>query len=79
MVGKLAKYLKEKRKKKVMVVSADVYRPAAIEQLRILSEQVNVLCFPSSVEQNPVDIVHAAIADAKKSLLMCSWLILLAA
>ncbi|ALR03321.1 signal recognition particle protein [Xylella fastidiosa] len=67
MVGKLAKYLKEKRKKKVMVVSADVYRPAAIEQLRILSEQVNVLCFPSSVEQNPVDIVHAAIADAKKS------------
>ncbi len=36
MVGKLAKYLKEKRKKKVMVVSADVYRPAAIEQLRIL-------------------------------------------
>ncbi|ARO67729.1 signal recognition particle protein [Xylella fastidiosa subsp. pauca] len=67
MVGKLAKYLKGKRKKKVMVVSADVYRPAAIEQLRILSEQVNVLCFPSSVEQNPVDIVHAAIADAKKS------------
>lgn len=67
MVGKLAKYLKEKRKKKVMVVSADVYRPAAIEQLRILSEQVNVLCFPSSVEQNPVDIVRAAIADAKKS------------
>ncbi|KQH73918.1 signal recognition particle protein [Xylella fastidiosa subsp. sandyi] len=67
MVGKLAKYLKEKRKKKVMVVSADVYRPAAIEQLRILSEQVNVLCFPSSVEQNPVDILRAAIADAKKS------------
>ncbi|MCH7233221.1 signal recognition particle protein [Xylella fastidiosa] len=67
MVGKLAKYLKEKRKKKVLVVSADVYRPAAIEQLRILSEQVNVLCFPSSVEQNPVDIVRAAIADAKKS------------
>ncbi|MDD0944712.1 signal recognition particle protein, partial [Xylella fastidiosa] len=67
MVGKLAKYLKEKRKKKVLVVSADVYRPAAIEQLRILSEQVNVLCFPSSVGQNPVDIVRAAIADAKKS------------
>ncbi|HHW4680619.1 MAG TPA: signal recognition particle protein [Xylella taiwanensis] len=67
MVGKLAKHLKEKRKKKVMVVSADVYRPAAIEQLRILAEQVSVLCFPSSLDQHPVDIVRAAIADAKKS------------
>ncbi|AXI82528.1 signal recognition particle protein [Xylella taiwanensis] len=67
MVGKLAKHLKEKRKKKVMVVSADVYRPAAIEQLRILAEQVSVLCFPSSLDQHPVDIVRSAIADAKKS------------
>jgi signal recognition particle subunit SRP54 len=66
-VGKLAKHLKERRKKKVMVVSADVYRPAAIEQLRTLAEQVEVLFFPSTAEQKPVDIVRAAIADARKS------------
>lgn len=65
--GKLAKLLKEKRKKKVMVVSADVYRPAAIEQLKTLAEQVGVLFFASSPDQDPVDIVKAAIADAKKS------------
>ena len=46
-VAKLAKHLKEKRKKKVMVVSADVYRPAAIEQLKTLAQQVDVLFFPS--------------------------------
>jgi signal recognition particle subunit SRP54 len=66
-VAKLAKHLKERRKKKVMVVSADVYRPAAIEQLRTLAEQVDVLFFPSSADQKPVDIVRAAIADARKS------------
>ncbi|MCC8446913.1 signal recognition particle protein [Xanthomonas translucens] len=66
-VGKLAKHLKEKRKKKVMVVSADVYRPAAIEQLKTLAEQVGVLFFPSEASQQPVDIVRAAIADARKS------------
>ena len=65
--GKLAKLLKEKRKKKVMVVSADVYRPAAIEQLKTLAEQVGVLFFASDASQDPVDIVKAAIADAKKS------------
>jgi len=66
-VGKLAKHLKEKRKKKVMVVSADVYRPAAIEQLKTLAEQTGVLFFPSAPEQKPVDIVRAAIIDARKS------------
>ncbi|SBV36427.1 Signal Recognition Particle (SRP) component with 4.5S RNA (ffs) [uncultured Stenotrophomonas sp.] len=66
-VGKLAKHLKEKRKKKVMVVSADVYRPAAIEQLKTLAEQTGVLFFPSAPEQKPVDIVRAAIDDARKS------------
>ncbi|WP_225763253.1 signal recognition particle protein [Stenotrophomonas sp. Marseille-Q4652] len=66
-VGKLAKHLKEKRKKKVMVVSADVYRPAAIEQLKTLAEQTGVLFFPSAADQKPVDIVNAAIADARKS------------
>src|SRR5690606_33982469 len=66
-VGKLAKLLKEKRKKKVMVVSADVYRPAAIEQLKTLAGQVDVRFFPSDAAQKPVDIVRAAIEDAKKS------------
>jgi signal recognition particle subunit SRP54 len=66
-VGKLAKHLKEKRKKKVMVVSADVYRPAAIEQLKTLAGQTGALFFPSESTQKPVDIVRAAIDDAKKS------------
>ncbi len=66
-VGKLAKHLKEKRKKKVMVVSADVYRPAAIEQLKTLAEQVDVLFFPSDASQKPEAIVRAAIDDARKS------------
>ena len=66
-VGKLAKLLKEKRKKKVMVVSADVYRPAAIAQLETLAKQVDVRFFPSEASQKPVEIVRAAIEDAKKS------------
>jgi signal recognition particle subunit SRP54 len=66
-VAKLAKHLKERRKKKVMVVSADVYRPAAIEQLKTLAQQVDVLFFPSDAAQKPEDIVRAAIADARKS------------
>jgi len=65
-VGKLARHLKERRKKKVMVVSADVYRPAAIEQLKTLAAQVDVLFFPSSIDQSPEAIVRAAIADARK-------------
>ena len=66
-VGKLAKFLKEKRKKKVMVVSCDVYRPAAIQQLEILAKQSGALFFASSANQNPVDIARAAIDDARKS------------
>ena len=66
-VGKLAKHLKERRKKKVMVVSCDVYRPAAIQQLETLAKQVDVLFFPSAVGQDPVEIVRAAISDARKS------------
>lgn len=66
-VAKLAKHLKEKRKKKVMVVSADVYRPAAIEQLKTLAQQVDVLFFPSEASQKPEAIVRAAIDDARKS------------
>lgn len=64
-VGKLSKYLKEREKKKVMVVSADVYRPAAIKQLQTLAEEVDVEFFPSSALQKPVDIVEGAIAQAK--------------
>ncbi len=66
-VGKLARLLKDKRRKKVMVVSADVYRPAAIEQLRTLADQTGVMFFPSEAGQKPEDIVRAAIADARKS------------
>jgi signal recognition particle subunit SRP54 len=61
------KHLKEKRKKKVMVVSADVYRPAAIQQLETLAKQVDALFFPSAVGQDPVQIVRDAIVDARKS------------
>ena len=64
-VAKLAKYLKDREKKKVMVVSADVYRPAAIEQLKTLAETVGVEFFPSTVEDKPLDIVRNALASAK--------------
>jgi len=64
-VAKLAKLLKERDKKKVTVVSADVYRPAAIKQLEVLAAEVGADFFPSSVEQKPVDIVKAAIDHAK--------------
>jgi signal recognition particle subunit FFH/SRP54 (srp54) len=66
-VGKLAKHLKEKRKKKVMVVSADVYRPAAIEQLKTLAGQTGAEFFPSDETQKPEAIVRAAIDAARKS------------
>src|SRR6476646_11029876 len=66
-VAKLARFLKERRKKKVMVVSADVYRPAAIEQLRTLAEQVDVLFHPSSGDQNPIAIAKDALDAAKKN------------
>ena len=66
-VAKLAKHLKDKRKKKVMVVSADVYRPAAIEQLQTLAGQVGAVFFPSEASQKPEAIVKAAIEDARKS------------
>jgi signal recognition particle subunit SRP54 len=65
-VGKLAKLLRERRKKKVMVVSCDVYRPAAIAQLQTLAGQVEVLFHPSHAEQSPVDIARGAIDSARK-------------
>ncbi|CAH0532791.1 Signal recognition particle protein [Vibrio stylophorae] len=60
-VGKLAKFLKERHKKKVLVVSADVYRPAAIKQLETLAADIDVEFFPSTIEQKPIDIATAAI------------------
>src|SRR5690348_16761593 len=66
-VAKLAKFLKDRKKKKVMVVSCDVYRPAAIEQLRLLAEQVDVLFHPSEGSQDPVAIARSAVDAARKN------------
>ena len=63
--AKLALLLKEKHKKSVMVVSADIYRPAAIKQLETVAAEVGANFFPSSIEQDPVDIANAAIKEAK--------------
>ncbi|MDF2177132.1 signal recognition particle protein [Aliiglaciecola sp. CAU 1673] len=65
-VGKLARFLREREKKKVMVVSADIYRPAAIKQLETLASEVGVTFHPSTIEQKPVDIVRGAIDAARK-------------
>lgn len=64
--AKLARYLMEREKKKVMVVSADVYRPAAIEQLRTVAEEVSAEFFPSTADQDPVAIAHNALDEAKR-------------
>ncbi len=64
-VGKLARFLKERKKKSVMVVSADVYRPAAIKQLETLAGEVGVTFFPSDLTQKPVAIAEAAIREAR--------------
>ncbi|WP_374347539.1 signal recognition particle protein [Chitinimonas sp.] len=64
--GKLAKRLKDELKKKVLVVSADVYRPAAIEQLKLLAGQVGAEWFPSDPSQAPIDIARAALDHAKR-------------
>ncbi len=65
-VGKLGKFLKENHKKKVLVVSCDVYRPAAIEQLKSVASQAGVDFFPSSVGEKPEAIAAAAIDWAKR-------------
>jgi len=64
--AKLAKHLIEKRKKKVLTVSADVYRPAAIEQLKTVTRQAGAEWFPSTPEQKPHDIALAAVDYARK-------------
>lgn len=65
-VAKLAKYLTERQKKKVLVVSADVYRPAAIKQLETLANDIGVEFFPSSTSQTPAEIAAAAVDSARK-------------
>ena len=65
-VAKLAKWLKENERKSSLVVSADVYRPAAIEQLQTLAAEVKAEFFPSDISQKPVDIAKAAIDHARK-------------
>ncbi len=65
-VAKLARYLQEREKKKVAVVSADVYRPAAIAQLETLAAEVGAQFVASSADEQPVDIAQRAVAEAKK-------------
>lgn len=64
--AKLAKHLIEKRRKKVLTVSGDVYRPAAIEQLKTVTAHAGAEWFPSSPDQKPVDIARAAVDFARK-------------
>ena len=64
--AKLARYLIQKRKKKVLTVSTDVYRPAAIEQLKTVTAQAGAEWFPSEANQKPLDIAKAALDHAKR-------------
>jgi len=64
--AKLARLIRLQHKKKVLLVSADIYRPAAIEQLRLLAEQVGVDFFPSTSDQQPVAIANAAVDWARR-------------
>jgi signal recognition particle subunit SRP54 len=64
--GKLAKWLREQQRKKVLLVSADVYRPAAIEQLKTVAAQVQADFFPSSSGEKPVDIAVRALDHARR-------------
>ncbi|OAD23117.1 signal recognition particle protein [Candidatus Thiomargarita nelsonii] len=65
-MAKLSRWLIERKKKSVMVVSCDVYRPAAIQQLETLAGEVGAQFFPSESAQKPVDIATAAISHARK-------------
>lgn len=65
--GKLANYLKNKKNRKTLLVACDVYRPAAIDQLHVLGDQLGVEVFSNKEEKNPVLIAKAAIEYAKKN------------
>ena len=64
--AKLARYLKETEKKKVMLVSVDVYRPAAIHQLQVLASDIDVAFFPAEATEQPLSIATKALELAKK-------------
>ena len=64
--AKLARHLIERRKKKVLTVSADVYRPAAIEQLKTVTKQAGAEWFPSTASDKPLDIARAALDHARR-------------
>ena len=65
--GKLGAYLKNKKGKKVLLVACDVYRPAAIDQLHVLGEQLDIEVYSNKEEKNPIAIAQAAIAHAKSN------------
>ena len=65
--GKLGAYLKNKKGKKVLLVACDVYRPAAIDQLHVLGEQLSIDVYSNKEEKNPIAIAQAAIAHAKSN------------
>lgn len=64
--AKLARYLKQRQKKSVMVVSCDIYRPAAIDQLRTVAAEVDAAFFPSTPQQQPVEIAKSALEAARR-------------
>src|SRR3954464_3529806 len=65
--GKLANYLKTKKGKKPLMVACDVYRPAAIDQLHVLGEQIGIEVFSNKEEKNPIKIAEAALKQAKEN------------
>jgi signal recognition particle subunit SRP54 len=65
--GKLANYLKAKKGKKVLLVACDVYRPAAIDQLHVLGDQLSIEVYSNKEEKNPIKIAQAAIQHAKSN------------
>lgn len=68
-VAKLARWLQQTQKKSVLVASADIYRPAAIEQLATLAKAIGVEFYPSETSQNPIDIARGAIQTAKNKVI----------
>ena len=72
--AKLAGYMKKFHSKRPLLAACDVYRPAAIDQLRTLARQLDIPCFASSADMKPVDIVRAALEDAKEK--QCTVVIL---
>jgi signal recognition particle subunit SRP54 len=71
--AKLAKHLIEKRKKKVLTVSGDVYRPAAIEQLKTVTKQAGAEWFPSTPDQKPHDIAWRRWTMRRSTTSTCCW------